>query len=45
MGKYFGTDGIRGVVNVELDARLAFKVGRAVGRYSDSGGGASDHQA
>ncbi len=30
MGKYFGTDGIRGVVNVELDADLAFKVGRAV---------------
>lgn len=30
MGKYFGTDGIRGVVNVELDAHLAFKVGRAV---------------
>lgn len=29
MGKYFGTDGIRGVVNVELDAHLAFKVGRA----------------
>lgn len=30
MGKYFGTDGIRGVVNVELDTHLAFKVGRAV---------------
>lgn len=30
MGKYFGTDGIRGVVNVELDAHLAFKVGRSV---------------
>ena len=30
MGKYFGTDGIRGVVNVELDGHLAFKVGRAV---------------
>lgn len=30
MGKYFGTDGIRGVVNVELDAYLAFRVGRAV---------------
>ena len=29
MGKYFGTDGIRGVAGVELDAELAFKVGRA----------------
>lgn len=29
MGKYFGTDGIRGVVNVELDAMLAFYVGQA----------------
>lgn len=29
MGKYFGTDGIRGVANTELDAPLAFQVGRA----------------
>lgn len=29
MGKYFGTDGIRGVVNDGLDADLAFKVGQA----------------
>lgn len=29
MGKYFGTDGVRGVVNVELDAMLAFKIGAA----------------
>ena len=29
MGKLFGTDGIRGVVNVNLDAELAFKVGQA----------------
>jgi phosphoglucosamine mutase len=29
MGKYFGTDGIRGVANKNLDAMLAFKVGRA----------------
>lgn len=29
MGKYFGTDGIRGVVNENLDARLAFRVGQA----------------
>lgn len=29
MGKYFGTDGIRGVVNDGLDAELAFRVGQA----------------
>ncbi len=29
MGKLFGTDGIRGVVNAGLDAQLAFQVGRA----------------
>ncbi|MFI3114647.1 MAG: phosphoglucosamine mutase [Clostridia bacterium] len=29
MGKYFGTDGIRGVANKELDATLAYKVGAA----------------
>ena len=29
MGTYFGTDGIRGVVNAGLDARLAFRVGQA----------------
>lgn len=29
MGKYFGTDGIRGVVNDGLDATLAFRVGQA----------------
>jgi phosphoglucosamine mutase len=29
LGKYFGTDGIRGIVNNGLDAALAFKVGQA----------------
>ena len=29
MGKLFGTDGIRGVVNAGLDASLAYKVGLA----------------
>jgi len=29
MGKYFGTDGIRGVVGEKLDARLAYRIGRA----------------
>ncbi|KAB7671679.1 phosphoglucosamine mutase [Bacillus sp. B1-b2] len=28
MGKYFGTDGIRGIANKELTPELAFKVGR-----------------
>jgi phosphoglucosamine mutase len=31
MGKYFGTDGIRGVAGEDLDAELAFKIGRAAG--------------
>lgn len=29
MGKYFGTDGIRGVANTELDAALAYRAGVA----------------
>ncbi|TFJ92384.1 phosphoglucosamine mutase [Lentibacillus salicampi] len=28
MGKYFGTDGVRGVANTELTATLAYKLGR-----------------
>lgn len=32
MGKYFGTDGVRGVANLELTPELAFKLGR-VGGY------------
>ncbi|MDO4668039.1 MAG: phosphoglucosamine mutase [Streptococcus sp.] len=28
MGKYFGTDGVRGIANVELTPELAFKLGR-----------------
>ncbi|GGH75944.1 phosphoglucosamine mutase [Compostibacillus humi] len=31
MGKYFGTDGVRGVANVELTPELAFKLGRVSG--------------
>ena len=31
MGKYFGTDGVRGKANVELTAETAFKIGRALG--------------
>lgn len=29
MGKYFGTDGVRGVANTELTPELVFKLGRA----------------
>lgn len=32
MGKYFGTDGIRGIANKELTPELAFKLGR-IGGY------------
>lgn len=31
MGKYFGTDGVRGIANSELTPELAFKLGRAGG--------------
>jgi len=33
MGKYFGTDGIRGKANETLTAETAFKVGRYLGYY------------
>lgn len=29
MGKYFGTDGVRGIANTELSSDLAYKIGRA----------------
>ncbi|MEX2416314.1 MAG: phosphoglucosamine mutase [Paenibacillaceae bacterium] len=31
MGKYFGTDGVRGVANTNLTAELAFRIGRCGG--------------
>ena len=31
MGKYFGTDGIRGIAFEKLDSKLAFRVGQAIG--------------
>lgn len=31
VGKYFGTDGVRGVANRELTPELAFRIGRAAG--------------
>jgi phosphoglucosamine mutase len=33
MGKYFGTDGVRGIANTQLTAELAFKLGRYGGYY------------
>lgn len=33
MGKYFGTDGFRGEVNVTLTAQHAYKIGRFLGWY------------
>lgn len=40
MGKYFGTDGVRGVANSELTPELAFKLGRfgaiVLARHSES---------
>ena len=29
MGRLFGTDGVRGVANTELDVELAMKIGKA----------------
>ena len=31
MGKYFGTDGVRGIANQELTPELAYKIGRCGG--------------
>ncbi|MCE4956067.1 phosphoglucosamine mutase [Macrococcoides caseolyticum] len=38
MGKYFGTDGVRGVANSELTPELAFKLGRYGGYVLAHGG-------
>ena len=39
MGKLFGTDGIRGVANETLDAKLAYRIGQAaaISLSDDSG--------
>ncbi|WP_297498300.1 phosphoglucosamine mutase [Thermococcus sp.] len=37
MGKYFGTSGIREVVNEKLTSELALRVGKALGTYLDGG--------
>jgi phosphoglucosamine mutase len=33
MGKYFGTDGVRGVANETLTAAMAYRIGRCLGQY------------
>lgn len=33
MARLFGTDGVRGVANIELTPELAFKLGRAAATY------------
>ena len=38
MGRLFGTDGVRGVVNKELTAELAMKVGNAAARVLSEAG-------
>jgi len=38
MGRLFGTDGIRGVANVDLTPMLAYDLGRAVGHLMDGNG-------
>lgn len=35
MGKYFGTDGVRGIANEKLTSRLAYRIGRFLGQYPD----------
>ncbi|RKQ85516.1 phosphoglucosamine mutase [Brockia lithotrophica] len=40
MGRYFGTDGIRGIANQELTPELAYRVGRAAGYLLRKGEGA-----
>ncbi len=37
MGKYFGTDGVRGVANSELTPELAYKIGRCGGYVLTAG--------
>lgn len=38
MGRLFGTDGIRGVANVDLTPTLAYELGRAVGHLLEAAG-------
>lgn len=38
MGKYFGTDGVRGVANKTLTLEMAFRIGRFLGNYAKING-------
>jgi len=38
MGKYFGTDGVRGVANDDLSLDIAFRIGKYLGNYSKNTG-------
>ena len=38
MGKYFGTDGVRGVANKTLTLEMAFRIGRYLGNYAINNG-------
>jgi len=37
MGRLFGTDGVRGVLNVEMTPQLALRLGSAIGTYLGAG--------
>ncbi len=43
MGKYFGTDGVRGIANKELTPELAFKLGRCGGYVLSQHAGNEEH--
>lgn len=38
MGKYFGTDGIRGLANDKLTPKIAYFIGRYIGQYKNPSG-------
>lgn len=44
MGRYFGTDGVRGLANQDLTPELAFKLGRCVGSRLVGLGAANDRE-
>lgn len=39
MGKYFGTDGVRGLANEKLNSALAYRIGRYLGSLEKDGKG------
>ncbi len=38
MGKLFGTNGVRGIINKEMTPELALQLGKAAGTYLGSAG-------